>query len=204
MASVSFMYQSIKKIEYINQDLRLAPDFPELCKNVGSSRSSPTHVVTSVTTGCNAVLVFNKLTTDGTEENKIQGELKATISMGALNASGEFTVNITENTTRFLEDLQVVFYGDVILDSNPTNYEQAQDAIKTISEKAKESTTIIYYDLSPIDKYCDERSAILNKLNEEKIERSMEILQEFENTRAKLNDLMDRPSARESQYCSGI
>ena len=82
MQSVSFMYQSIKQIEYINQDLRMQPDFPELCKNVGSGRSSPTHVVTSVTTGCNAVLVFNKLMTSDTSESKIQGELKASISLG--------------------------------------------------------------------------------------------------------------------------
>ena len=175
MQSVSFMYQSIKKIEYINQDLRMSPDFPELCKNVGSDRSSPTHVVTSVTTGCNAVLVFNKMLTSDTTESKIAGHLKATISMGGLNASGEFTVNMTENDTRFTEDLQVVFYGDVILEKNPTTYATAKEAIEQISTKALESTTIIYYDLSPIDKYCDERSSILNKLNEEKIERTLEV-----------------------------
>ena len=139
MQSVSFMYQSIKKIEYINQDLRMQPDFPELCKNVGSDRSSPTHVVTSVTTGCNAVLVFNKMMTSDTTENKIQGRLKAEISLGGLNASGDFTVNMTENETRFVEDLQVVFYGDVILEKNPTTYAAAKEAIETISAKALES-----------------------------------------------------------------
>ena len=82
METVSFMYQSIRQIEYINQDLRLETDFPELCKDVGSSRSAPTHVVTSITRGCNAVLVFNKYYQSMNDLNKIAGSLQATISLG--------------------------------------------------------------------------------------------------------------------------
>ena len=103
---------------------------------------------------------------------------------------------MTENQTELVEDLEVVFYGDIILDKNPTNYEAAQEAMASISEKAKESNTVIFYDLSPIDKYCDERAAILNELNEEKTEKAMEIMQEFEIMKAKINDLMDRKAAK--------
>ena len=60
--------------------------------------------------------------------------------------------------------------------------------------------TVIFYDTSPISKYCDERSAILNRLSEERIKQVEKIMQEFDLIPAKILDLLTRLSALESNF----
>lgn len=95
------------------------------------------------------------------------------------------------------------FNGDTILEENPTNWQAAQRVMAKLPELANKATAITFYDISPLDKYCDERTSILNKLNEEKIQRAQQVLQEFDMVRQKINDLMDEDATTIYQQTLG-
>ena len=98
---------------------------------------------------------------------------------------------------------RVFFNGDTILKENPTNWQAAQRVMAELPKLANEATAITFYDISPLDKYCDERTSILNKLNEEKIQRAQQVLQEFDLVRQKINDLMDEDATTIYQQTLG-
>ena len=193
--NIAYYYESIRQIEFINQGMRMAPDFPEICKDLGKE-NGPTHVVTSITRGLSAVLEFKKKVRTDSDVSKIIADLEITLDLPALTLSGKATVNLTENETRIFEDIDCTFYGDTILDTSPTTLEDGREVIKTLPQKALEAQTVIFYDTSPISKYCDERSAILNRLSEERIKQVEKIMQEFDLIPAKILDLLERQSAK--------
>ena len=58
--SVSFIYDSINRVESVTQEMRLQTDYyDDICKKVGK-KGGPTHVVSSITRGFRGVLSFKK------------------------------------------------------------------------------------------------------------------------------------------------
>ena len=102
--NIAYYYESIRQIEFINQGMRMAPDFPEICKDLGKE-NGPTHVVTSITRGLSAVLEFKKKVRTDSDVSKIIADLEITLDLPALTLSGKATVNLTENETRIFEDI---------------------------------------------------------------------------------------------------
>ena len=189
--SIAFFYESIRQVEFINQNLRMNPDFPQLCKD-RNDEDGPTHVVTSVTKGITAVIDFTKRVGADAAVTRIKASLEIALRLTAFDIEAKAAVNLTENQTDSLTGIRVSFAGDTILDTNPTNLEQANKALSDLSTKAKTAETIVYYDLSPISMYCNERSALINELNEEKVKRVQRIMQELEKIPMKVNDLLER------------
>ena len=189
--SIAFFYESIRQTEFINQNLRMNPDFPQICKDT-KDENGPTHVVTSVTKGITAVMDFTKRVGADAAVTRIKASLEIALQLTAFNIEAKAAVNLTENQTDSLTGIRVSFAGDTILDTNPTNLEQANKALSDLSTKAKTAETIVYYDLSPISMYCNDRTALINELNEEKVKRVQRIMQELEKIPMKVNDLLER------------
>ena len=103
--SVSMFYESIKDTQFIPQDLRLQIDYPDMCKDQGGDES-PTHVVTSVTRGLNAVLEYRMNAKNSSDKSIIIATLKGSVGIAGINASGEIKFNMTENETRIREEIE--------------------------------------------------------------------------------------------------
>ena len=60
LVSVSFIYDSINRVESVTQEMRLNTTYSvDICKKVGT-KGGPTHVVSSITRGFRGVLTFEK------------------------------------------------------------------------------------------------------------------------------------------------
>ena len=103
--SVSMFYESIRDTQFIPQDLRLQIDYPDMCKDQGGDES-PTHVVTSVTRGLNAVLEYRMNAKNSSDKSIIIATLKGSVGIAGINASGEIKFNMTENETRIREEIE--------------------------------------------------------------------------------------------------
>ena len=84
----------------------MAPDYPEICKDLGKE-DGPTHVVTSITRGLTAALEFKKKVESDSDVSKIAASLKINLELSsALTIEGEGSVNLTENETKIFEVVQ--------------------------------------------------------------------------------------------------
>ena len=103
--SVSMFYESIRDTQFIPQDLRLQIDYPDMCKDQGGDES-PTHVVTSVTRGLNAVLEYRMNAKNSSDKSVIIATLQGSVTISSINASGKISLNMTENETRIREEIE--------------------------------------------------------------------------------------------------
>lgn len=154
MVSVTFLYDSINRVESVTQEMRLQTDYyDDLCKNIG--KGGPTHVVSSVTRGFRGVLNFKKYLSDFSKESEVQGRLKAVINnLPSIQIEAEAGVKISENEKILVQDLDVSFSGDTILDESISNFEDAVSVYKDFSKFALKSQNIVKFSLSPIENYC--------------------------------------------------
>ena len=180
--SASIVYSATNKRESTTQDMRINADFAnEICDKIGKE-NGPTHVVTSITRGFRGILTFTKTTSDFKKNSEVGGSLKVFIkSLPGIQIEGAAKVNFTENEKILLENLEVEFNGDTILQDAVTTYEDAIKAYNKFSSVASTSTTVTKYRLSKIENYCRLGSkAILRSISDDLTKKTLEALKQLE------------------------
>ncbi|XP_074476409.1 stonustoxin subunit beta-like [Sebastes fasciatus] len=89
-----------------------------------------THVVTGILYGANAFFVFDSEKLEASSVQDIQGSMKAVINkIPSFNVDGKADIELSDEEKSLTEKFSCKFFGDFILDSNPTTY---KDAVKTL------------------------------------------------------------------------
>uniref|UniRef100_A0A3P9D8C7 Stonustoxin subunit beta n=1 Tax=Maylandia zebra TaxID=106582 RepID=A0A3P9D8C7_9CICH len=90
---------------------------------------SATHIVTGILYGANALFAFDSEKLDSSQVKDIQGSMDALIKN--IHVDGKLKVELTKEEKDLSKKFSCKFFGDFILDSNPTTFEEA---MKTIAE----------------------------------------------------------------------
>ena len=91
------------------------------------------------------------------------------------------------------KDVTVKFFGDQILPKPPKTIKDAMKALKLFPKMAKNSSTVIYYTMTPISRYCDSDLAlVIRDINLELTESLTEIPDEIEETKLEVKALLER------------
>ncbi|XP_074476879.1 neoverrucotoxin subunit alpha-like [Sebastes fasciatus] len=94
-----------------------------------------THVVTGILYGANAFFVFDSEKLEASSVQDIQGSMKAVIKkIPTFNVEAEAGIKLSDEEKSLTEKCSCKFFGDFILDSNPTTY---RDAVKTFADLPK-------------------------------------------------------------------
>ena len=81
------------------------------------------HVITEVTYGFNAHMIFEKTVTDDHKKQEVGGSLKVLINaLPDITIDAEAKVDITEEQKNASNGLNFKFYGDAIVDPPPSTY----------------------------------------------------------------------------------
>ena len=163
--SVSLLYESVRYQQSISQEMRVQVDYAELCKEV-NKEDGPTHIVSSITRGMNAVFEFQTKTDNEKNNDVIGGSLTIKFQAFPIGIGGTADFKMKSEESKLFEETDIFFFGDTVLDKVPTDINEAKEAIKTLSKLAQNSTAIISYEISPITKYCDETTTFLKSLND--------------------------------------
>ena len=147
---------------------------PQLCSRVTpnptAEGSTPTHVVTEVVYGLNGYMVFKKHFRTNTEKKIISGNLEVVVkSIPQIQIEGSANFNLTEDEEQVKRTMEFTFYGDILLDSPPSTFEDAVEVYKDLPKKAKDSQKVVAYTLTPISMYCEKQEAILNSITQQNI-----------------------------------
>ncbi|XP_036938331.1 neoverrucotoxin subunit beta-like [Acanthopagrus latus] len=98
-------------------------------------KGTATHVVTGILYGANAFFVFDSEKLEASSVQDIQGHMEAVIKkIPSFNIEGSITAQLTEEEKALTNKFSCKFYGDFILERNPTSFE---DAVKTYAELPK-------------------------------------------------------------------
>ena len=195
--NVALLYESIRYQESISQEMRFLLDNAELCKKVDEA-NGPTHVVSSITRGMNGFFEFQKKSDNETNKDTIGGSftLKFTDPVTTISLEGSATIKVSSDEATVLENSELLFYGDTILEKIPSTAQESLEVIHSLPKLAKKSEAILTYGLSPITRFCDETTTFLNSLNEKIYLEITEIRQEFEETKIKLDDIVARKEVK--------
>ena len=88
-----------------------------------------------------------------------------------LSIEGSAKVNLTEHEKTLTKDIELQFWGDEILDTAPTTFEESVTAFRDITKKLKDTTNVIAFEITPIHSYCGQESAILNEISSNELNR---------------------------------
>ncbi|XP_042287598.1 neoverrucotoxin subunit beta-like [Thunnus maccoyii] len=98
-------------------------------------KGSATHVVTGILYGANAFFVFDSDRSESDNKQDIQGKIEAMIKkIPSVSVGGQASLKLSDTEKSLANNLSCQFYGDFILESNPTTFEEA---VKTYQQLPK-------------------------------------------------------------------
>ncbi|XP_067465289.1 neoverrucotoxin subunit alpha-like [Thunnus thynnus] len=98
-------------------------------------KGAATHVVTGILYGANAFFVFDIDRSESDNKQDIQGKIEAVIKkIPSVSVEGQVSLKLSDTEKSLANNLSCKFYGDFILESNPTTFEEA---VKTYQQLPK-------------------------------------------------------------------
>ena len=193
---VSLKFDATTETEWITADMKQDISYTEICNKVGT-KNGPTHVVTSLKRGFRAIFTFVKETEDKTKNAEVGGQLSVAIkSLPNIQIEGDASVETKETDKINKESLRVKFWGTTILDEAVTTFDDAVKVYKELPEKAKKSKSVVSFGLSPINDYCDGKTAILNSISTNAVTQLTSVLNILENLQIEIESQILKPAAQ--------
>ncbi|CAF1157483.1 unnamed protein product [Adineta steineri] len=92
-----------------------------------------THVVTGIVYGADAFFVFSRTLSKNEENTTVGGKLEVLLNkLPKIGISGGVELNMNDDDKQFAESLTCTFYGDFILEQNPSTFEEAVKLYKIL------------------------------------------------------------------------
>ena len=145
-----------------------------------------------------AVFEFQKTADNESDAQTIGGSLTFgfTDPVTSIGIVGTASLKISSKNSELNEKVQVKFFGDTVLETAPTTLSDARTLISRLPKLAQKGDAVIDYTITPINRYCDESSARLRKLNDKIYVEIGNLFKNIERTKLELNDLIERTPVR--------
>ncbi|XP_060768682.1 uncharacterized protein LOC132875716 isoform X3 [Neoarius graeffei] len=154
-----------------------------------------THVVTAVLYGADAYFVFDREVNLSEHKNSIEGEVNIAVDkLKMLCSAGlQVALNLNDKEKAAVKKLNCTFYGDFMLPSNPTTFEEAvkvyTDLPNMLGQNGERAVPVKVW-LYPLVK-LDSRAAKLQKMVTRDLIRAMEsVIEDLNVTAMKCGDLL--------------
>ena len=152
-----------------------------------------------------AYFIFEKAMTDLAHKKDVYGELQSVlnvISVLPVNANGQ--VELDDDISSKVKDLNIKFYGDMVLPQNPTTFEEAVKIYKElpsfVTGQNAHSVPVKVY-LAPLEKL--DRLGVfaeIHEISKSLISNVVTIMQEFQDAKEEAQDLSRSIAARDFNF----
>ena len=139
-----------------------------------------THVVTEVKYGFNAYMVFESQVTESYSAQDVTGALKVAVKLGLLSASGNGSINFSEEVEAVTKSLRFKFHGDTIIDPPPQTYQDAIDVYKLLPRRSIDNERVVSFSIAPLSDYCNDLAITLVDISNGNVETASNIVGDFE------------------------
>ncbi|KAK9978874.1 hypothetical protein ABG768_020612, partial [Culter alburnus] len=132
---VTMYYSVTTRYEHLTMSQLSQITYPQVF-----DQKTATHVVVAVLYGAQAIMVFDRTISDEEKKQEIEGKLNVVVqSISSFSIDGEGSVNMNEDDKKIAENTICTFYGDFLLEQNPTTYMEAIQIYKKLPELIKEN-----------------------------------------------------------------
>ncbi|XP_074475644.1 neoverrucotoxin subunit alpha-like [Sebastes fasciatus] len=154
-----------------------------------------THVVTGILYGANAFFVFDSEKLEASSVQDIQGSMKAVIKkIPSFNIEGKVDIKLSDKEKALTEKFSCKFFGDFILESNPSTFE---DAVKTyiqlpklLGEKAENGVPVKVW-LMPLKNLNPQAAELTSEISVGIVRKAQEALQDLHLLEKRCNDSLE-------------
>ncbi|XP_073345908.1 neoverrucotoxin subunit alpha-like [Pagrus major] len=158
-------------------------------------KTTATHVVTRILYGANAFFVFDSEKLEDSSVQDIQGHMEAVIKkFPSFNIGGKVAIKLTDEEKNMTNKFSCKFYGDFILDRNPTTFE---DAVKTyaelpklLGEKGEKSVPVMVW-LTPLKNYDPTAAELKRGISIGLVQKMQDALEDLREIQMRCNDSLD-------------
>uniref|UniRef100_A0A8C4TAP2 SNTX thioredoxin-like domain-containing protein n=1 Tax=Erpetoichthys calabaricus TaxID=27687 RepID=A0A8C4TAP2_ERPCA len=155
-------------------------------------QKSATHVVTGVLYGAQAFFVFDQWDTKE-EENRDNKRKLETLIKKYISIDGKRDLKMTDVYKETADHLNLTFYGDFLLDHNPTSFQDAMQIYNNLPKQLSKDDKLavpIQVWLYPL-KHLNSRAArLVQEISVALVSKSQEVLEELDDHIMRCNDIM--------------
>ena len=186
---VTLQYTSTTHFEQLSMDQIGDIEFPDVLND-----QDVTHVVAGIQYGANAFFVFDRSLEGAETMHDVHGKMEATItSISYLDGDACTSFKNVDKTET--DKFRCKFYGDFILSSNPSSFDEAIKLYKDLPQRYTDDDTrsvpkLIY--LTPLSKLCKEKSQqIISAISFDVTSQVEKIMEQFHDTEMSITDLLN-------------
>lgn len=155
-------------------------------------RGLATHVVTGILYGTNAFFVFDSEKSDSSNVEEIQGQMEAVVKLiPSFNINGEVKLKLGNKQQKLVDTFSCTFYGDLLLKSNPSTFEEAVVAYTTLPQllgEKNENAVPLQVWLMPLKNFDYQAAEVKNGISVGTVRKAEEALEDVTEIKARCND----------------
>ena len=184
---VTLQYKSTSHFEQLTMD--------QLCEiqHPGVADSYATHVVTGITYGADAFLVFDRLISKGEKLDEVSGSMDATIKKIPSYLGGGSTRN-AQDCSKIdkleTEKFNCKLHGDFIPESNPTTFDEALKLCKELPKLLQSESKPKVAHLMPLSQLVENYQQVVRVVPLNLIHQVEEIMEHFHHIEIRATDIM--------------
>ncbi|XP_026171815.1 neoverrucotoxin subunit alpha-like [Mastacembelus armatus] len=188
---VTFQYKATTSFKKLSKILDVARNTDQ----INHVKGLATHVVTGILYGANAFFVFDSEKLDTSSIQDVQGNMEAVIKkIPSFSIEGEANVKLTDEEKALIDKFSCKFYGDFILDSNPTTF---VDAVKTYQQlpkllgKSGERSVPLKVWMLPLKTVAPDAAKVMSVISIGLVRKAGDVLEDVKELEIRCNDCLE-------------
>uniref|UniRef100_A0A8C4TAG1 Uncharacterized LOC114641185 n=1 Tax=Erpetoichthys calabaricus TaxID=27687 RepID=A0A8C4TAG1_ERPCA len=155
-------------------------------------QKSATHVVTGVLYGAQAFFIFDQMDTKEEQNRDNKGKLETLIKK-YISVDGKRDLKMIDADKETADHLNVTFYGDFLLDHNPTSFLDAMQIYNNLPKHIDEDDKLavpVQVWLYPLKHLNSQAAQVVQEISVALVSKSQEVLEELDEHIMRCNDIM--------------
>ncbi|KAL7371706.1 hypothetical protein ABVT39_003640 [Epinephelus coioides] len=158
-------------------------------------KSGATHVVTGILYGATAFFVFDSEKLEASKVQNVQGNMEAVIKkIPTFDIEGKAEINLNDEEKDLTNKFSCKFFGDFILESNPTTFEEAVKVYaqlpQLLGEKGENAVPLKVW-LMPLTNLDTEAAELSREISNALVGRVQDALEDLSETGIRCNDSLE-------------
>lgn len=147
--------------------------------------------------GGNAVFVFERSRAASLDDVSVTGSLSAFVKLAAIEISGDASVEVSDTKRDAMDRISVKYYGDFLLPSNPTTFEEGIEAVRKMPTLVREGRAPMRAFLLPLSILDSKATRIVRMVSESLVSELGDFYHNLSQIITASNHMLDDELARD-------